>query len=84
VVQRYAPKIKKRVRRYQGYCLSSWWVDETYVRVGGAWKYLFCTVRKTGRLIEFMLSDRRNTRAANRFLDEALKTLCCRARCCIG
>jgi transposase-like protein len=65
-VQRYAPEIEQRVRWYQGYRSPSWRVDETYVRVGGAWKYLFRAVDRTGRLIDFMLSDRRNTRAAHR------------------
>ena len=74
-VQHYAPEIEKRVRWYQGYRSASWRVDETYVRVGGAWKYLFRAVDKTGRLIDFMLSDRRNTRAAHRFLSKALKTM---------
>ena len=74
-VQRYAPGIEKRVRWYQGYRSASWRVDETYVRVGGAWKYLCRAVDKTGRLIDFMLSDRRNTRAAHRFLSKALKTM---------
>src|SRR5512135_231573 len=72
-VQRYAPELEKRVRWYQGYRSSSWRVDETYVRVGGKWKYLFRAVDKHGRLIDFMLSDRRNTKAARRFLAKALK-----------
>ena len=60
---------EKRVRWYQGHRSSSWRVDETYVRVGGKWKYLFRAVDKHGRLIDFMLSDRRNTKAAHRFLE---------------
>ena len=74
-VQRYAPEIERRVRWYHGYRSASWRVDETYVRVGGAWKYLFRAVDKTGRLIDFMLSDRRNTRAAHRFLGKALRAM---------
>ena len=74
-VQRYAPEIEKRVRRYQGFRSGSWRMDETYVRVGGRWKYLFRAVDKHGQLIDFMLSDRRNTRAAYRFLRKALKTM---------
>ena len=54
-VQRYAPEFEKRIRWYQGYRLSSWRVDETYVKVGGQWKYLFRAVDKYGRLIDFML-----------------------------
>ena len=34
-----------------------WRVDETYVRVGGKWKYLFRAVDKHGQLIDFMLSE---------------------------
>jgi transposase, IS6 family len=61
-VQRYAPELEKPVHWYQGYRSSFWRVDETYVRVGGEWRYLFSAVDKRGRLIDFMLSDRRNTK----------------------
>jgi transposase-like protein len=72
-VHRYAPGIENRVRRYQGHRSGSWRVDETYVRVGGRWKYLFRAVDKHGQLVDFMLLDRRNTRAAYRFLCKVLK-----------
>jgi transposase-like protein len=74
-VQRYAPELEKRVRQYQGSRSGPWRVDETYVRVGGKWKYLFRAVDKHGQLIDFMLSDRRNARAAYRFLRRALKRM---------
>ncbi len=48
-VHRYAPELEKRVRWYQGYRASSWRVEETYVKVGGRWKYLFRAVDKRGR-----------------------------------
>ena len=41
----------------------------------GKWKYLFRAVDKHGRLIAFMLSDRRNTNAAYRFLRKAIKAM---------
>ena len=53
-VHRYAPELETRVRWYQGYRATSWRVDETYVKVGGKWKYLFRAVDKHGRLIDFM------------------------------
>jgi transposase, IS6 family len=74
-VQRYAPEIEKRARWYQGLRSDSWRVDETYVRVGGKWKYLWRAIDKQGQLIDFMLSDRRNTKAATRFLGKALKIM---------
>jgi transposase, IS6 family len=45
------------------------------VWVGGQWKYLFRAVDKYGRLIDFMLLDRRNTHAAHSFLGKAVKTM---------
>lgn len=50
-------------------------MDETYIRVGGKWKYLFRAIDKHGQLIDFMLADRRNTRAAYRSLRKALKMM---------
>jgi len=74
-VHRDAPELEKRVRAYQGYGSTSWRVDETYVKVGGGWKYLFRAVDKHGVLIDFLLSDRRNTRTAHRFLAKALTVM---------
>ncbi len=52
-----------------------WRVDETYGQVSGRWKYLFRAVDKHGQLIDFMLSARRNTRAAYRVLCKTVKTM---------
>ena len=45
--------LEKRVRCCQGYRATSWRVDETYVKVGGEWKYPFRAIDKHGRLIDF-------------------------------
>jgi transposase-like protein len=74
-VQRYAPEIEKRIRPYHGFRSGSWRVDETYVRVGGRWRYLFRAVDKHGRLIASMLSDQRDTGAAYRFLRKAVRAM---------
>lgn len=42
---------------------------------GGKWKYLFRAVDKYGVLIDFMVADRRNTRAAHHFLSMAATTM---------
>jgi transposase, IS6 family len=63
------------VRAYQRYGSQSWRVDETYVKVGGRRKYLFRAVDKFGRLIDFMLLERRTIRAAYRFLSKAAGTM---------
>jgi len=69
------PSSRNEDEPYQGYGSTSWRVDETYVKVGGRWKYLFRAVDKHGRLIDFMLLERRNTRAAHRFLSKATATM---------
>ena len=72
-VQRYAPQLEKEIRWYQGYSGPAWRVDETCIRVKGVWKWLFRAIDREGRTIDFMLTDRRNSTAARRFLGKALK-----------
>ncbi len=73
LVQRYAPMMEKRIRRYQGYTGLSWRVDETYIKVAGEWAYLYCALDSDGGVIDFMLSSRWTAKAAARFLGKALK-----------
>jgi transposase, IS6 family len=47
-------------------------VDETYIRVKGKWVYLYRAVDSTGATIDFLLSAKRDTAAAKRFLAKAL------------
>src|SRR6478609_10455960 len=57
-VQRYAPVLNQRIRRELRRPNRSWRVDETYVKVGGDWAYLYRAVDSAGETIEFMLSPR--------------------------
>src|SRR5262245_34727084 len=41
----------------------SWLMNETYIRVKGAWRYLYRTVDKTGQTIDFRLTEHRVTEA---------------------
>jgi transposase-like protein len=47
--------------------------DGIYVRVKGRWKYLYRAIDKNGATLDCHLADRRNTKAAKRFLAAALK-----------
>ncbi len=76
-VQRYAPEMEKKLRwywRHPGY-LRTWHLDETYIKIGGKWAYLYRAVDSRGDTIDFYLSSRRNTRAVYRFLSRTLKNL---------
>jgi hypothetical protein len=55
-VQRYAPEINKRMRPHLKMSGTSYRIDETYVKVGKEWKYLYRAVDSAGDTIEFMLS----------------------------
>ena len=75
-VHRWAPKIlpvlalvfRRRKRPVGG----SWRMDETYVKVGGEWKYLYRAVDRDGHTVDFLLRAHRDEAAARRFLERAV------------
>lgn len=72
-IQRYAPEVNKRMRPHPKMSGASYRIDETYVKVGGEWKYLYRAVDSVGRTIEFMLSARRDCSAAKRFFKKLMR-----------
>ena len=50
----------------------SWRMDETYVKVGGQWKYLYRAVDREGDTIDFLLRAKRDHAAARAFLERAI------------
>ncbi len=48
-------------------------MDETYIKGGGQWKYLYRAVDKQGGTIDFLLTARRDVTAATRFFQKAMK-----------
>ncbi len=48
-------------------------MDETYMKVGGGWGYLYRAVDKAGRTVDFFLSRNRDVTAAKTFLRNAMK-----------
>ena len=69
----YAPEMEKRSRNYLRSTNESGQVDETYVKVNGEWKYLYRAVDSNGNTLDFMLSAKRDHKAAKRFLKKVLK-----------
>jgi transposase-like protein len=66
-VHQYSPEIEKKVRRYLRPTNDSWRMDEPYIKVKGEWKYFYRFVDSNGNKIDFMLSAKRNKKAAKRF-----------------
>ena len=47
-------------------------VDETYIRIGKKWPYLYRAIDSQGTPIDFMLSRKRDTKSASRFFKQSL------------
>src|SRR5450755_3936497 len=58
-------------RRRRGKAGPSWYVDETYIRVHGRWKYLYRAIDRDGALVDVMLSEHRDLAAAKNFFRSA-------------
>ena len=50
----------------------SWRMDETYVKVGGHWKYLYRAVDRDGHTVDFLLRAKRDHAAARAFFERAM------------
>jgi transposase-like protein len=71
-VQRFVPEFAQAARARQHLVGDRWHVDETYVRVGGTWRYLYRAMDQFGQVIDVFLSPRRDATAARRFFNEAI------------
>jgi len=72
-VQHYTPEFEQRWKRFARSVGGSWRMDETYVKVHGAWVYLYRAVDKQGLTVDFYLSRNRDVEAAKQFLRKAVK-----------
>jgi IS6 family transposase len=76
-VIRFAPLLIDAARPCRHAVGDRWHVDETYVRVGGEWRYVYRAVDQHGQVIDVFVSPRRDTPAATRFFTKAIKTTGC-------
>jgi putative transposase len=75
-VKKLGPEIGNNARkRWNQRRTVSWYVDETYIKVKGQWKYLYRAVDRNGETLDVMLSARRSRKAAARFFRKTLKSL---------
>jgi hypothetical protein len=72
-VQAYAPELNKRCRPHLKPTNKSYRIDETYIKVKGGDKYLYRALDSTGQTIDFLLTAKRDTAAAKRFLRKAIE-----------
>jgi len=72
-VMKFTPMIDMNFRNRKKIVGKRWRLDETYIKVKGKWCYLYRAVDKECKTIDFLLTHRRNRRAAQLFLIKAIK-----------
>ena len=73
--QRFAPLFGDAARFVRHSPGDRWFVDETYVKVNGVWRYVYRAVDQHGQVIDVLVAKRRDGDAARRFFRRALGTL---------
>jgi IS6 family transposase len=74
-VQRFTPLLADGARFSRHSPGDRWFVDDTYVKVNGVWRYVCRAVDQHGQVIDVLVSVRRDGEAARRFFHRALTTL---------
>jgi IS6 family transposase len=72
-VVKFGPELTKRTEKHLRRASVGWHVDETYVRVGGKWRYLWRAVDANGQTVDVRLTARRDAKAAKAFLNKAIQ-----------
>ena len=72
-VVRYSEAFSRLWQRFERPLGRSWRCDETYLKVGGVWMYLYRAVDELGRTVASHLSRTRDKKAAKAFFRKALK-----------
>jgi transposase-like protein len=73
-VQRFTMLLAEAARPCRHVVGDRWQVDETYLKVAGRWRYVYRAIDQFGQVIDVLVSQRRDVRAAHRFLERAVGT----------
>jgi IS6 family transposase len=73
-VQRFTPLLIDAARPCRHSVGDRWFVDETYVKVAGVWRYVYRAVDQHGQVIDVYVSKRRNLAAARTFFTMVLSS----------
>jgi transposase-like protein len=71
-VQHFTPLLADAARPCRHAVGDRWFVDETYVKVAGQWRYVYRAIDQFGQVIDVFVSPRRDVRAARRFFQQAI------------
>ncbi len=71
-VQRFTPILFSAAGPCRHAVSGRWFVDETYVKVSGSWRYVYRAVDEQGQVIDVFVSKKRDSKAATRFFASAI------------
>jgi IS6 family transposase len=71
-VQRFTPLLVDAARPCRHAAGDRWFVDETYVKVAGSWRYVYRAVDQNGQVIDVYVSKKRDAVAATKFFATAI------------
>ena len=74
-VQRFVPLLADAARFARRSPGDRRFVDETYVKVNGVWRYVYRAIDQDGQVIDVLVSTHRDADSARRFFQRALSTL---------
>ena len=71
-MQRFTPELIDAARPGRHLAGDRWFVDETYVKVAGVWRYVYRAVDQYGQVIDVYVSNHRDIASARTFFTTAL------------
>jgi putative transposase len=71
-VIRFSPQLLKNFNLRKRSVNAKWHMDETYIKAGGEWMYLYRAIDSVGDTVAFYFSKNRDLPAAKRFFRQAL------------
>jgi len=72
-VQRFTPLVIDAARPRRHAVGDRWFVDETYVKVAGTWRFVYRAIDQYGQVIDVLVSTKRDVKAATRFFSTAIR-----------
>jgi len=73
-VQRFTPILADAARPCRHRVGGHWFVDETYVKVPGTWRYIYRAVDQYGQVIDVFLSKKRDLKEAEALFAGAIRS----------